>query len=125
MPLDLNVFRQRLAETIAWCTPRASLGDVVYRMRTPSLCPAGFEFMHHASDYSDGGYRRLEPSLFDEEPSSLQSLVGTLAGRRAELLRQDSGYDGQSVDGLANGRLLACQLYMTLWDGASEFETNR
>jgi hypothetical protein len=42
MPIDLALFRLRLAEAIAWCAPRASDADPKHCLRTPSLRPRGW-----------------------------------------------------------------------------------
>jgi hypothetical protein len=38
-PLDLDLFRSRLTETIAWCSKRASATDPKSSLRTPGLLP--------------------------------------------------------------------------------------
>jgi hypothetical protein len=39
VPDDIEGFHWRLAETIAWCGPRASLADPENCLRTPALRP--------------------------------------------------------------------------------------
>lgn len=115
--------RRSLIDAIAWCAPRAraSLDDPIYSLRTPSLRPDGYEFRQYDSSW--GGYRNLEPSLHHESVSKLRSIVDTLVVARSELLYQ--GQDDGRVLGNSStqGRLLVCQLYSTLFDGASEAES--
>lgn len=97
LPDDIDGFRRRLAETIAWCAPRASLADPENCLRTPALRPVNWS-------------ERLDPDLgFEyrwEKLAEDEAVFSILAERRADLLRQENSYPSPLTEGLAGGRLL-------------------
>lgn len=102
-------FRWRLAETIAWCGPRAAPHDAARCLRTALLCPrlAGFDAAQPTM------YEWLRaPDAFDE--------VDRLARARTRELRSAGQQPSRPAADLAGGRLLVATPYLHLWDGASE-----
>jgi hypothetical protein len=97
VPDNRKQFRRRLAETVAWCAPRADLSDPANCLRTPALRPANwFETAKTSFGFE---YRWGKPEE-DEE------VLRVLATRRADLLRKTNTYPDSLSDGLAGGRLL-------------------
>ncbi len=99
---DLSLFRRRLAQTIAWCRPRAAISDPRNSLRTPALRPANLSSTPDrwgTPDYDWGTY---------EDSTTAVSTVEALAQTRAQLLRQRQHVSDTEVlpPDLAGGRLL-------------------
>ena len=92
---SLEMFLQRLTDTMDWCAPRASLADPRFCLRTPWLAP-------------------------DPLAGSRKHVVRSVAQRRHAAL----GWPKALVaSGLQGGRLFAYEPDRNLADGAAELET--
>jgi hypothetical protein len=92
-------FERRLAETVAWCQPRARASDPAASLRSVSLRPRVLEI---------------------DRPSIVRSVTEA----RAQSLLVRNGRGDRKNSGLAGGRLLAYFPDDDLSDGAAEAETN-
>lgn len=79
--IDLQVVKWRLAETIAWCTPRVNINDPENSLRSIELDPQA-------------------------EIGSFQAAMAKVATKRADLLRENNQYPSVPVEKLKIGRLL-------------------
>ena len=95
---DDTPFELRLAQAIAWCTPRATLHDPVGSLRSDSLRPRVLEVDRGAAVYGVLNYRTTDRSAY-----------------RATAVT--------SAKDLSGGRLLAYFPDAELSDGAAEQET--
>jgi hypothetical protein len=102
---QLAAFGQSLAETIAWCSARATITDPQWCLRTPTLEPG---------QLADG-------RSFSER----QQCVATLIQARSHLLRDAGRSALQSPSDLAGGRLLLFDPDGTLDDGAAAVSSQR
>jgi hypothetical protein len=102
---QVAAFRQSLAETIAWCTARAALGDPERCLRTPAL---------HARPL------RFEPSL-----AGRQACVTAVIDARSRLLRATGRSPATLASDLAGGRLVLFDPDGTLSDGAAAVDSQR
>lgn len=94
---DTKPFVLRLAQTIAWCAPRADVANPLECLR----------------------YDQLRPRLLEVDRGA--SVRGVVSHRETYVDRSLAPVT--SVDGLAGGRLLAYYPDAELSDGAAEFET--
>ena len=67
----------RLAETIAWCAPKATSADPLSSMRSPALMPRGFRFV----DKGPSGHW-LEPAANNPNPLALPEMVNSRVALR-------------------------------------------
>src|SRR4051812_12037148 len=95
LPMDLELFRRRLAETIAWCARRASVADPRGCLRTPELLPASVR-------------KAGELPLDEWKPTQVHALVEAVAAERVRRLTQDGLLPVQPAEDLAGGYLLVC-----------------
>lgn len=109
---DMVSFRWRLAETIAWCAPRASATDPIYSLRTPALRPAAFDAVDVTLEELPGG--RIAETVVQIQP-----IVELLAQERARWLQRDGYYPSTWAQDLAGGRLLLYDPTENLADGAA------
>lgn len=119
---DLLAFRWRLAETIAWCTPRLGLPRPVEALRTRSLLPTSL-----IEEYRD------KPRFnFDSEPwiehepklgAQFRADIQAIADNRARVLREERRYPAAPEQGLAGGRVLRYLPDGNLSDGAAALAT--
>lgn len=102
---QIATFRQSLAETIAWCSTRATLADPEHSLRTPALHPGSLDYTQSLAER--------------------QACVATVIDTRSRLLR-NAGLEPQSpATDLAGGRLV---LYMpdgTINDGGAAVYSRR
>jgi hypothetical protein len=120
---DLVRFRARLAETIAWCTPRATADDPrnclrSAELRPPSLLETAVEILNRSqpTNSEPGAYERRFAQVLTER----QAVVNALAEKRQALLRRSPGHGNASASQVAGGRLLVFKPDDTLEDGAAE-----
>src|SRR5688572_8760640 len=99
-------FRWRLAETVAWVLPRASLADPAHSLRTPAFVPP------HVLEYGS-----LELRDYCYDPDAMCRIVETVADARAEALEAEGAYPGSPAHTLAGGRLLIAQPHHSVDDG--------
>jgi len=99
----IEAFRWRLAETIAWCQPRASLSDPANCLRTPALLPQGGDYLHE-SEYSYFPMTEHEPTI----RARFERAFEALSAKRARLLREDDRYPPAPAAQVARGALLDC-----------------
>lgn len=100
---DLALFRRRLAETIAWCAPRASGSDPTYSLRSPALDP--------------------KQPLWKRPEAVRPEIVARLAEKRATLLLAEQAQPCAPSDDRAGGRLLAYCPDWSLHYGIGESQT--
>src|SRR4051794_11881850 len=96
---DDQPFELRLAQTIAWCSPRARLDDPATSLRSDRLQPSAFETE-----------RATSVSLVLESRASIDRDVGTAS-------------PVNTANDLGGGRLLLYFPDANLADGAAEVET--
>jgi hypothetical protein len=108
--MDIELFKLRLAETIAWCSARASTADPKHSLRTLDLLPAFIR-------------RNAESDLHQSKPEQLRAIAEALAGNRARHLREEGKYPAAPVEDLAGGYLLGCAPNESVWDGVAEPES--
>lgn len=104
MTFDIEGFKQRLREVIAWCQPRFSMDDIRNSLRTPPIPD-----WHPAYDYA------YSVKLVAEH-------FQVVMQKQAAAFRNDPDADWDFV-GLANGRLMVSWLSST-HEGTSEVETD-
>jgi hypothetical protein len=102
---QVTAFRHALAETIAWCTTRATIADPEWCLRTPAL----------------------EPGHLDADLSVSQRLecVAGLVQARSRLLQNAGVYALTPATDLAGGRLLLFDPDGTLSDGGAAVGSRR
>lgn len=101
---DLNRFKQSLAETIVYCTPRFTMSDPKYSLRT----------LLYAFRNQDLGY------------DSLELLVDPVIGFRSRVVKwllNNNACENPLPRGLSRGRLLGFDPENSLVEGASEMES--
>jgi len=119
---ELDLFRWRLAETIALCAPRTSLGMPLSALRTLALHPSP-----PLENGGDTGYR-VEDSRYDcqnrwdVEQTAVD--VEQLVRERVHLLPRAHSYPSAPASDLAGGRLLFSAPDYGVTDGASEYESH-
>jgi hypothetical protein len=106
---DMKQFRQRLAETIAWCAERGSASDPTGSLRTELLRPA--DLIEIEGEYA-------------EVIAERRAILRALAGKRAGFLRASGRYPSAPAQDIADGRLLLFNPEDTLADGAAEVASN-
>jgi hypothetical protein len=111
--IDLDLFRVRLAETIAWCSERASGDDPKHSLRTMDLLPP---FLRDCT----------EQWFWEHQGSAeqMQAIVEAVGENRAKHLREQGRCTVAPADGPAAGYLLFCAPDETVWDGVSEPESD-
>ncbi len=104
--IDIDAFKWRLAETIAWCVNHASVDNPRDCLRDHQLRPPSF--------------------WYPTEVYPRQAIVEALATRRAAQLLDWRGNNPvkEPASDLAGGRLLLYYPYANLDDGASESESH-
>ncbi len=102
---QLAAFRQSLAETIAWCTTRATIADPQWCLRTPAL----------ESGHLDYGLSFTER----------QACVATVTQTRSRLLHAAGVSPLAPATDLAGGRLLLFDPNDTASDGAAAVGSQR
>ena len=98
--MDVEEFRWRLAETIAWCAPRVDVRAQATCLRTPALCPPGYTYTQ-----DDIGFTPDPDFRFAKEPE-LQELLAAIAAERIHLLQQMGQYPTTPAPDLAGGKLI-------------------
>lgn len=119
--IDTDTLRWRLAETIAWCSKRASSDDPMNSLRSCDLRPP--IFMHTERVY-DSQWEQAAVQV--RTVLEIQAIVDNVAVERANRLRlgyKVNDYPNASADDLAGGRILLYDPYNNLFDGAAESET--
>ena len=112
---DIQKFRQHLAETIAWCGPRANIHDPVNCLRTPALRPAN-------KSRTPDNYGHYEYTWGTIEQN--EATVATLAAERSRLLAGTVPRERMSRSPhLAGGRILVVAPEMSDTSGLSEAES--
>jgi hypothetical protein len=109
--VDLHEIYRRLAETVAWCGPRASLADPKDSLRTPMLRPANLSTVAN-----QGGNHDYEWETFQQ----VQNTLSVLADQRVERLRLEGIYPDASALDLRGGRLLVAAPLESDWCCLSE-----
>lgn len=107
--IDPSLFRTRLAETIAWCSPRASAVNPRDCLRTPALLAPAF-------------LRGPEPRL-PYEPAAVEAMVCAVVETRSALLLAEGALPGLTASSLHGGRLMAYDPESNLADGFAEMES--
>ena len=98
--MDADIFRSRLAATIAWCRPRFATDRPKDSLRSTDLQPS---IIITSSD----------------ELAPVHSAVDSVIDRRASIL---GPVDNNNIS--KNGRLFGFYVRQTLFDGVSEMETH-
>ena len=116
------MFKQSLAETIAWCAPRASLADPVFCLRASALWPAirHKDFYDEGALHVDNTWKDFLDTLSIEKTATA---VDTLIRERGELLQSGNSLSSAITEGLAGGRLLLSAPDYGFFDGASKAES--
>ena len=112
--MDLDVFRQSLAETVAWCSRHASEADPAGSLRTPVLRPTNLNAMPNEWGNFDYAWGTREQN---------QSAFTALAQRRAERLWADGDYPEDVPSDWSEGRLLIAVPWESDWCCLSEPES--
>jgi hypothetical protein len=110
--MDLNLFRRRLAETIAWCSRRVSRADPKHRLRTMDLLPP---FVRSRAE--------LDLWEYQGKPEQMRAIFEAVADNRATYLREQGRYPAAPAEGPEGGYLLFCAPDESVWDGVSEPES--
>lgn len=97
LDFDLDLFKHRLAETVAWCVPRFSLDDPKMSLRTPPNARDGID------------------DVFAGMDSEMMQFADSVFAKRANALSVDMVENVQ--EGLAGGRLVLLYMSDTLCDG--------
>lgn len=120
--MDQDLFRQWLAETIAWCLPRASAAEPRLSLRTEPLKPV----LIHDRELPPGQRPDANNAetwfqfLMGAGERSWSDVVADLAARRVEALRQaQPDFEAGRID-LAQGHLLCFEDDRSELDGTSE-----
>jgi hypothetical protein len=109
---DLDEFRQRLGEVIAWCNYHVSMDDPQGSLRTSELQPQRWK------KYGDPGFAGFSSEYTLAERVAI---IDALSTNRYRLLRKDGGCVPGPAQSLAGGRLLLYVPDETLADcGAAE-----
>jgi len=147
MPTDIDLFRWRLAETVAWCSSRAPVDDVANSLRSaalkPSLTETGTGPLLTTTQAREMRLRRLAesdspaahpvngliPKHSDTERQAQitrerLAIVEGVAQQRAHLLRAEDRYPERQAQDLTNGRLLICEPERSLFDCISSAESD-
>ncbi len=119
---DISMFKQSLAETIAWCAPRASLADPVFCLRASALWPAirHKDFYDERVLYVDDAWKGYLETLSIEKTATA---VDTLITERGRLLQSENKPSSVITGDLAGGRLLLSAPDYGFFDGASKAES--
>lgn len=110
--LNLDEFRWRLAEVIAWCDKRADADRPATCLRSKELQPPMYR------GYLSPPHERLQ--LADFSFAGAAESVECLARQRADLLRATGQYPAAPVSSPAPGALLVYYRDLNLFDGAAE-----
>ncbi len=111
--VDLQAFRWRLAEAIAWCTERADDDQPASSLRSRELQPPTYHY------YPQPPHERLR--LADARATAeAHTMVEQLAQRRAGILHATGQYPTILASNLAGGALLLYFPDLNLCDGAAE-----
>ena len=120
MPDEQNLFKERLAETIAWCSRRLNASDPVRSLRTPELKPYLFHDREipvevRAKIVEQQGGDLTKRDAYDQEAwfqymmgageESWTALTDTLSQKRRELLLKEKLTPDAALD-LSQGKLL-------------------
>lgn len=120
--MDQELFRQRLAETIAWCQPRASTTEPRLSLRTEALKPV----LIHDRELPPGQRPDANNAetwfqfLMGAGERSWSDVIADLAARRAEALRQAQPDFQSALVDLAQGHLLCFEDDRSELDGTAE-----
>ena len=116
--IDLETLKWRLAETIAWCTPRANPDDPEHCLRSPELDPHldldalgeywGRDFYDYVGmqEVNSSCHGRVSNGRYEAEIGSFQTAMAKVVTKRAHLLRKNYQYPNAPVENLKTGRLL-------------------
>lgn len=111
-------FEVRLAQTIAWCEPRADSGDPLRSLRTERIAPGSQSVL---GDNRGGRVRFVCYRRASLLASSIRKDLGGFDPVAAQSLVPDSV---KTLEALKRGRLLVYFPDEQLADGAAEAETN-
>lgn len=107
--IDTRLFQTRLAETMAWCGPRASRANPRDCLRTPALLPPT---------------ALREPDLrLPYEPAVVEAMVSAVVETRSALLLAEGARPARPATSLDGGRLLAYDPESNLSDGCAAAES--
>jgi hypothetical protein len=150
---EVETFKRRLSEVIAWCMPRVSIADPEHCLRTPALRPPDLlqasrvvtnqlsdrlareisqepgEPLPKLAERRAQEFARLYHAQMPRIQAEQQASVDALAEQRARLLQLANAYPDPDerdvlVRGLSGGRLLVCTgLDESVWDGAAQAES--
>jgi hypothetical protein len=150
---EVETFKRRLSEVIAWCMPRVSIADPEHCLRTPALRPPDLlqasrlvtnqlnerlarelaqvpgEPLPKLTERRAQEFARLYRAQMPRIQAEQQASVEALAEQRASLLQLAHAYPDPDerdvlVRGLSGGRLLVCTgLDESVWDGAAQAES--
>jgi hypothetical protein len=150
---EMETFKRRLAEVIAWCKPRVSSADPEHCLRTPALRPPDLlqasrvvtnqlserlarevsqepgEPLPKLAERRAQEFTRLYHAQMPRIHAEQQASVEALAEQSARLLQLANAYPDPDepdvqVRGLSGGRLLVCTgLDESVWDGAAQAES--
>lgn len=105
----LSIFRWRLAEAIAWCSARSSIGDPERALRSAELRP---ERWREGPPWpvGIGDFRSM---------GAVHAVVDEVTAKRAALLKAAGRYPAAPAQDLTAGRLMVFDPDRDLWDGAA------
>lgn len=102
LDFDLDLFKHRLAETVAWCVPRFSMDDLENCLRTPPIYPKGY--------------------MCYDDMNEIERFADIVFAKRANAISIDTIENIQ--DSLLGGRLLILDFRRATDDGTSSPETH-
>ena len=126
-PLDIEAFRWRLAETIAWCSKQAMSAKEYPRYINAASALRKYVLRPPSLQHMEFDHEKRESSMNIRSFSEIKKIVDTIAAERALLLRRDRYrrfYPTDPAHDLSSGRLLLYAPHDNLADGAAEAETD-
>jgi len=114
LAFDLERFKQQLAETIAWCAPRATGRDVEHALRSSVSAPPDTSYYLKGKEKEEESARQLRRTQGYE----------SFFAARAQRLHDDHIPVLPVSQDMAGGKLLVFYSELCLYEGAMNPETN-
>ena len=116
---QINLFRARLAETIAWCDARADAADPKNSLRSPELTPENWSLDSHGYDDYDWAYDKAKG--WDYSLVSAMKIVDSISDRRSSLVAELNLRTASMPTNFSElGRLALMSIASNLSDGLSQ-----